>query len=65
MEDRGFNEVELRAMLELASGYRPDVVDGRWVIETSHAGKSWEAIVEPDGMLKLLVIVTAYPVWEN
>jgi hypothetical protein len=35
-------------MLEMASGYRPDVVDGRWVIETRHAGKSWEAIVEPE-----------------
>ena len=65
MEDRGFNEVELRAMLEAASGYRQDVVDGRWVIETRHSGRSWEAIVEPDGILKLLVVVTAFPVWEN
>lgn len=34
MEDRGFNEVELRAMLEAATGYRDDVVDGRFVVET-------------------------------
>ena len=65
MEDRSFNELDLRAMLETASGYRPDVVDGRWVIETRDAGGSWEVIVEPDDMLELLVVVTAFPVWES
>jgi hypothetical protein len=65
MEDRGFNEVDLRAMLQAATGYRRDVVDGRWVIVTRRAGRGWEAIVEPDGMLKLLVVVTAFPVWES
>ena len=47
MEDRGFNEVDLRAMLEAASGYRDDVVDGRYVIETRHRRADWEVIVEP------------------
>jgi len=65
MEDRSFNELDLRAILETASGYRPDVVDGRWVIETRDAGGSWEVIVEPDDMLELLVVVTAFPVWES
>ncbi len=65
MEDRGFNEVDLRAMLERASNYRRDVVEGRRVIETRHAGRGWEVIVEPDGALSLLVVVTAFAVWES
>jgi hypothetical protein len=51
-------------MLERASGYREDVVEGRWVIETTHRRKPWEVIVEPDAERQLLVVVTAYPVWE-
>ena len=65
MEDRGFNEVDLRAMLERASNYRRDVVEGRWVIETRHAGRGWEVIVEPDGASSLLVVVTALAVWRS
>jgi hypothetical protein len=64
MDDRQFTELDLRRMLERASGYREDVVDGRWVIETKHRGKAWEVIVEPDFERQLLVVVTAYPVWE-
>jgi hypothetical protein len=62
MEDRGFSEVDLRRMLEHARGLRPDVVDGRHVVETSHAGQAWEVIVEPDELDQLLVVVTAYRV---
>lgn len=40
MEDRGFNEVDLRNMLERATGFRPDLVDGRFVIETRFRGRS-------------------------
>lgn len=47
-----------------ASGCREDVLEGRWVIETRHRGKAWEIIVEPDFERQLLVVVTAYPVWE-
>lgn len=36
MADRDFNEIDLRTMLENTHGYRPDVVEGRWVIETRH-----------------------------
>ncbi len=61
MVDRSFNETELRLMLEHASGYHSDVNPGRWVIETSHLGKPWEVIVEPDYAASLLVVVTAYP----
>ena len=64
MLDRRFTEVDLRRMLERAGGYRVDVVDGRWVIETRHHRKDWEVIVEPDDGQKLLVVVTAYPVEE-
>ena len=64
MDDRRFTEIDLRRMLERTSGYREDVVDGRWVIETKHRGKAWEVIVEPDFERQLLVVVTAYPVWE-
>jgi len=62
MVDRGFSEVELRAMLEGASKWRRDVAPGRWVIETRHKKRPWEVIVEPDVELELLVVITAYPV---
>lgn len=61
MEDRAFNEVDLRRMLELAAGHRADILEGRLVIDTRHAGRSWEVIVEPDEMRQLLVVITAYP----
>jgi hypothetical protein len=38
MEDRGFNEVDLRSIPERASNYRRDVVEGRWVVESRHMG---------------------------
>lgn len=62
MVDREFTEVDLRAMLERASGHRPDPVEGRFVIETEHKRSPWEVIVEPDEIDHLLVVVTAYPV---
>ena len=64
MEDRNFNEVDLRTMLGHARSFRQDIVDARWVIETQHHKHRWEVIVEPDVDAKLLVIVTAYPVWD-
>ena len=62
MEDRGFTEVDLREMLERAAGYRPDLVEGRFVIEARSKGKKWEVVVEPDQVEHLLVVVTAYGV---
>lgn len=62
MEDRGFTEVDLRRMLEDAIGYREDVVEGRWVVETRQARAKWEVIVEPDKRSPRLVVVTAYDV---
>jgi hypothetical protein len=62
MEDRAFNEIDLRGMLEHAGRHRADILEGRFVIEAQHAGRSWEVIVEPDEMRHLLVVITAYPV---
>ncbi|MEW5807504.1 MAG: DUF4258 domain-containing protein [Acidobacteriota bacterium] len=61
MLDRRFTEVELRHMLERASGFQKDIVEGRWVIHTRHRRKRWQVIVEPDYEMKLLVVITAYP----
>jgi len=65
MEDRQFNEVALRTMLEHARSYRRDIAEDRWVIETYHEEHPWEVIVEPDVIDKLLVVITAYPVWDD
>jgi len=62
MEDRGFNEVDLRRMLEHASGHSPDIMAGRFVIEARQDERSWAVIVEPDEKRQLLVVVTTYPV---
>ena len=62
MEDREFTEVELRRMLEVASGYRDDALtDGRFIVETQHRGAPWEVVLEPDPDDHLLVVITAYP----
>jgi len=62
MEDRSFSEVDLRLMLQRASGYRRDVVPDRWIIETRHDQWPWEVIVEPLIFEELLLVITAYPV---
>lgn len=62
MEDRDFTEVDLRRMLEDGSSLRPDVVEGRWVVNTAHGGRRWEVIVEPDDVDRIVVVITAYPV---
>jgi hypothetical protein len=62
MIDRRFTEVDLRRMLEHASGYSPDLAEGRWVIRARHKRRDWEVIVEPDFGQKFLLVVTAYPV---
>ena len=64
MDDRRFDEVDLRRMLERAYGFREDVAEDRWVIDVRHRRRVWQVIVEPDRDRQLLVVVTAYPVWE-
>lgn len=62
MSDREFSEVDLRRMLERATGFRTDIVPGRFVILTRHDARPWHVIVEPDPAVELLVVVTAYRV---
>lgn len=62
MEDRRFTEVDLRRMLEHATGYRPDVAAGRWTVSARHRRRVWEVVVEPLPGEKLLLVITAYPV---
>lgn len=65
MLDRRFTELDLREMMHRARNHRSDIVAGRWVIETRRRRRSWEIIVEPDFDAELLVVVTAYPVWDG
>ena len=58
MEQRGVTEVEVRAMLERATAFEPNVVEGRFMIPVRHAQGPWIVIVEPDAEEKLLVVVT-------
>lgn len=62
MEQRGVTEVELGAMLEKATGFDPDVGEGRFMIRVRHLQRPWIVIVEPDADAKLLVVVTVYEV---
>lgn len=61
MIDRQFTEVDLRTMMQAATRYRSDVVEGRWVIETRAGRGNWEVVLEPDWETRRLVVVTAYP----
>ena len=65
MEDRNFNETDLHEMLQRSRTFKKDIIEGRWVIFTQHKRYAWEIIVEPDDIEELLIIVTAYPVWEQ
>ena len=62
MEQRGVTEVEVRAMLDRAAGFEPNVVEGRFMIHVRHLQHPWIVIVELDVEAKLLVVVTVYEV---
>jgi hypothetical protein len=64
MEQRGVTEVEVRAMLERATSFEPNVVEGRFMIHGRHAQRLWIVIVEPDPDEKSLIVVTVYEVSE-
>jgi hypothetical protein len=59
---RGLAEVELRSMLETASALDAAGHPGRWLVRTRHAGRSWVVVVEPDEMMRKVMVVTAYPI---
>lgn len=65
MDERGFTESDLRKMFENAKSVRDDVVIGRFLVKTWIGNQPWEVIVEPELAEKLLVIITAYPVWRQ
>lgn len=65
MEKRGFTEIDLRRMMEQATGYKRDMVEGRWVIETRRNRAQWHVIVEPNPEKTLLEVLTAYELWEK
>lgn len=64
MVDRGFSETDLRMMMEHATGLRPDEESGRWIVETQHDSGAWQVIVEPDTIDRLVVVITAFRVWQ-
>jgi hypothetical protein len=46
MEQRGVTEVEVRAMVERATGFEPSVVDGRFMVHAPHEHLTLQT---PDG----------------
>jgi len=64
MEQRGVTEIDVRAMLERATGFEPSVVESRFMIHVARNKRPWIVIVEPDVEASLLVVVTAYEVSE-
>lgn len=60
MIERGFSETDLRAMLEGVSRGRVDFTTGRWVVEAKYEGRTWKIVLEPDGHLQRVVVVTAF-----
>jgi hypothetical protein len=56
--------VDVRAMLERATGFEPSVVEGRFMIHVARNNRPWIVIVEPDNDASRLVVVTAYEVSE-
>jgi hypothetical protein len=64
MEQRGVTEMDVRAMLERATGFERSVVEGRFMIHVARNNRPWIVIVEPDTDASVLVVVTAYEVSE-
>lgn len=61
MADRRSSEPDLRAMLDHPRGYRPDIIEGRWVVVVVYRKRTWEVVAEPDPESRHLVVVAAYP----
>ena len=60
MLDRGFNEADLRVMLENADDPVPDHEPGRWLVRARLGCDVWSVIVEPDPVAERLDVVTAF-----
>lgn len=64
MERRGVTEVEVRAMLERATAFEPNAVEGPFIIHASHAQHPWIVMVEPHADIKGLGVLTVCEVSE-
>ncbi len=62
MQDRGFTEIDLRAMFADAEDWYPSIVPQRFIITTRRNRRKWEIVVEPDMTEKRIVVITAYGV---
>lgn len=60
MEERDVTELDLRRMLDRSSEVRSRGVEGRFQIETRHAGHPWVVVVEPDPEERRVYVVTAF-----
>jgi hypothetical protein len=60
MEERGVSEVDLRTMLEYATGVAPARRVGRWLISTRFRGQPWVAVVEPDVDDQITYVITTF-----
>lgn len=61
MTDRGFSETDLREMFAAAATLSLATEPGRWLVGTTHAGRPWTVVVEPDRDARSIVVITAYP----
>lgn len=59
MTERGFDETDLRSMLDDATELI-DQAHGTFLVKTSRNEKNWEVIVSPDDETETIVVVTAY-----
>lgn len=57
---RGFTEIEIRRMMEHATSYRRDPIEGRWKVETRYQRKQWCVIVEPIPERQVLEVITVF-----
>ncbi len=64
MAKRHFTEIELRHIMENATHFRRDHIEGRWVVETRFRRLQWEVVVEPIPEEETLEVITAYEVWD-
>ena len=60
MVDRGFNEADVRAMLDDVVNIVPQGNE-RFRVEAALEGKSWIVILEPDPGDEAILVITAYP----
>jgi len=63
MRQRGFTEIDLRAMLDAAVGFSATGLDDhRIVVGCRHDGAGWKVVLERDARSRRLIVVTAFRV---